>query len=158
MLTKDLLDSIESRSTVLARRYYFLEKEDLMQAGYIFLMNLENTPLSNLQKHKAINYEYTDIERHALYQQKIEQNMSSFEIETDAIADSGTPEEIIEREQITDQLMNRLSRQEVLILEWLTEGRTFSEIGKLLGIKHDTVRRIAMRIMRKREEVENLDV
>jgi DNA-binding NarL/FixJ family response regulator len=155
VITKDLLDSIESRAAVLARRYYFLEKEDLIQHGYAFLMQLDTKPLTNLQKHKAINYEYRDIERHALYQQKIEQNISSFGMEIDASTDLDIPEEALEREQITSQLITKLSKREILVLEWLTEGKTINEVGELLGITHDTVRRIAMNIVQKREEIEN---
>jgi len=155
MITKDLLDSVASRAAVLARRYYFLEKEDLMQEGYIFLMELDKKPLSDKQKHKAINYMFTDLERHALRQQKIEKNMSSFPVEPDMPADSDTPEEVVEREQITNQLMATLSRQELLVLEGMIEGKAMDDIAAFLGIKRDTVRRIATKIIKKRKEIEN---
>jgi hypothetical protein len=153
-MTKELLNSITTRSEMLSRRYYFLEKEDLLQEGHIFLLDLETKDLSLLQKHKAINNLYANLERHALYQQKIERNASSFGLEVDSVDGMENPEESLSREQITNQLLLKLTKKELLVLEWLSSGLTFEQIAELMCFEPDHIRRVAMRIIKKRTKLE----
>lgn len=154
MITKDLVDSVKSRAGVLARRYYFLEKEDMLQEGYIFLMSLDTTNLNNRQKHKAINNMFANMERHARYRQKIEKNISSFDTEVDSVDYAESPEEVMEREQITNQLMKKLNTQEVLLIEWLSNGWSLDKIASVMGLTRDRVRRLIAMIITKRKELE----
>lgn len=155
MITTDLLDSITSRATTLSKRYYFLEKEDLMQNGYILLLELEKKELSDLQKHKAVNNMFSNLERHAQYQQRIEKNSSSFDIEPDIIPFEDYKEEILEKEEITRHLLKTLSHQEIIVVEWLSNGWTLDQIAKTLGVNRDRIRRIINHIIEIRKETEN---
>jgi RNA polymerase sigma factor (sigma-70 family) len=155
MITKDLLDSITSRAEVLCRRYYFLEKDDLFQDGYILLMELENKDLSELQKHKAINNRFSNLERNAQYRQKIERNTSSFEIYPDIPYNMEEADMVMEREEITSLLLDKLSHQEIVVVEWLSGGWTLDKIAQTLGVSRDRTRRIVNRIIDLRKEINN---
>lgn len=154
MITKDLVESIRSRAAVLSRRYYFLEPEDMMQNGYILLMELEKKKLSNLQKHKAINNMFSNLERNALVRLKVEKNQSSFGYEPDAVYEGENQEEQLEREQMTEMLVKSLTKQEVILLDWLSNGWSLDDMARALGITRDRVRRIVMGIINKRKELE----
>jgi len=156
MITKDLLDSIASRSDMLSRRYYFLEKEDLLQEGYIFLMDLEKKQLSDLQKHKAINNKFSNVERAASSRQKIEKNVSSFEPEPFPLHYESEADTLLEREDVTNKLLNKLSHQEIVIVEWLSQGWTLDKIAATLGVERDRVYKLVNQIVKKRGELENV--
>lgn len=149
-----MLDSVASRAEVLSRRYYFLEKEDLMQEGYILLMDLEKKSLGDLQVYKAINNMFSNLERHAQYQQKIEKNISSFEVEPDEISERESLDSLIEREELTRKLLEKLSKQETVMVEWLVEGWSLDKIAKAMKISRDRVRRIVNHIIKVRKEIE----
>jgi len=155
MITKEQLGSVASRAKVLSRRYYFLEKEDLMQEGYILLLELEKKDLTDLQKHKAINNRFSNLERDAQYRQKIERNSSSFAIDPDTVYHSEDTDMVVEREEITTKLLEKLSKQETVVVEWLLEGWTLDQISDTLGVSRDRTRRIVNKIIEFRKEVEN---
>jgi DNA-directed RNA polymerase specialized sigma24 family protein len=155
MIPKEYLESVSSRADVLSRRYYFLEKDDLMQEGYILLMDLEKKDLTPLQKHKAINNHFSNLERHAQNQQKTEKNSSSFPIEPDISHDVEDISEVTERNEITKALLGRLSRQEVVVVEWLSQGLTIDQISTALGVSRNRTRGIINHIIDIRKEIED---
>lgn len=155
MITKDMLEAVSSRSDLLARRYYFFEKEDLMQEGYMLLMDLDKKDLTDQQKHKAINNKFSNLERDAQRRQKIERNASSFEVEPDAPQVAENIEEALAREEITQHLFKRLSVKERMVVEWLSQGRTIDMIAKDLGVKRDRAQRVITKIIAKRKEIED---
>uniref|UniRef100_A0A6M3ITX1 Putative DNA binding, helix-turn-helix domain containing protein n=1 Tax=viral metagenome TaxID=1070528 RepID=A0A6M3ITX1_9ZZZZ len=158
MITKDLLSSVSSRADVLSRRYYFLEKEDLMQEGYMLLLDLEKKNLSNLQKHKAINNKFANLERDAIYRQRIEKNASSFEVEPDGPHNGESIDEVLEREEITHKLLEDLTSKETVIVEWLSQGVNIHQISETLGVSRDRVYKIVNEIIDKRRELERCDL
>jgi len=158
MITKDLLDSVSSRSDVLTRRYYFLEKDDLMQEGYMLLLELEKKNLSDLQKHKAINNKFSNLERDAVYRQRVEKNTSSFGIDPDVPHSGESIDEIIEREEITHKLLKDLTSREIVIVEWLSQGMNLYQISETLGVSRDRIYKIVNGIINKRGELEQCDL
>ena len=156
MITEEFIGSIQTRSQMLANRYYFLEKEDLMQEGYILLLGLDKKEMPPLQVHKAINNMYSNIERHAQYQQRIEQNTSSFEIDPEEVYPEDNADEILERENITQKLLEKLSPREIVIVEWLSRGLNLDEIADIMRVGRDRIRRMVNNIIKKRKEIENV--
>ena len=155
MVTKELLSSVSSRAEVLSRRYYFLEKEDLMQEGYILLLDLEKKDLTNLQRHKAINNHFSNLERHAQHQQRIEQNSSSFLVDPDILHNDDSSEEILERNEITRALLDKLTQQEVVVVEWLSQGLTLNQIASILRVSRNRTRQLINHIINVRKEIED---
>jgi len=155
MITREQLASISSRADVLSRRYYFLEKEDLIQEGYILLFELAKKDLTILQKHKAINNYFSNVERHAQYQQRIEQNSSSFLVEPDTAYKDDSVEEILERNEITRTLLDKLTRQEVVVVEWLSRGWNLDQIATTLGVSRNRTRELINHIIQIRKEIED---
>lgn len=155
MVTRELLTSISSRSEMLSRRYYFLEKEDLLQEGYILLLDLEKKDLTNLQKHKAINNYFSNLERHAQHHQRIEQNSSSFLVDPDISHNDDSSEEILERNEITRALLDKLTQQEIVVVEWLSQGLTLNQIASILRVSRNRTRQLINHIINVRKEINN---
>lgn len=155
MITKEQLESVASRATVLSRRYYFLEKEDLMQEGYILLLDLEKKDLTNLQRHKAINNHFSNLERNAIRQQKVEQNSSSFSVEPDTDCSAESILENLARNEVTKILLDKLTKQEIVVLEWLSRGWNLDQIATMLGVTRNRTRGLINHIISLRKEIEN---
>lgn len=155
MITQEQLKSISSRATVLSRRYYFLEKEDLMQEGYILLLDLEKKDLTNLQRHKAINNHFSNLERNAIRQQKVEQNSSSFPVEPDTACSLESISDNLEKNEITKILLDKLTRQEIVLVEWLSQGWSLDQISDALGVTRNRTRGLINHIITVRKEIED---
>lgn len=160
MITQELIAAVKDRAKMLAHAYYFLDKEDLIQDGVVFLLQLEkNESLTKKQKYKAINNYFSNIQDKAKSRRVTEINISSLpeEFETPRMDIAEPLEARVEREQITDKLLETLDYQEKSALSMLSQGYTVKEIAQALGISKRLVIALFTKLKRRREELNETD-
>ncbi len=64
------------------------------------------------------------------------------------------PKEILERNEITRALLDRLTQQEVVVIEWLSQGLTLNQIATILRVSRNRTRQLINHIVAVRRQIE----
>lgn len=156
-MDKRILHGIKSRARFLSKRFYFLDKEDLVQDGKEFVINLEKRYPQKLDFEfimKSINNYYSNIHDVAILKNKTFVNISSLPFGPDAIDEQVDIEAQVIRSEISNILSQDLTDRERRIIGNLQDQLTIEQMANKEGISKAGIYEIIENIIAKRMLIE----